>query len=153
MKTTTPTGEWFLRGETYYNILGDSPAQVLENAVKIMRLPHDLTREAVTAALLARESVMPTAIGLGFAVPHPRESIVSDEADAMVAVCYLEHAIDWAAPDGLPVETIFIVLSANHAGHLSILSAIASVVQEEGFREFISGKPTRTELVEYLENH
>lgn len=151
METIIPTIEWTLRGETYYNVLGDTPAQVLENAVKIMRPPHGLTREAVTAALLARESVMSTAIGLGFAVPHPRETIVEHDSDAMIAVCYLEHPVDWAAPDGLPVGTLFIVLSADHSGHLAVLSSIAAAVQEEEFRKFIDGKPTKEELAGYWE--
>jgi len=153
MEAVIPSTEWSLRGETYYNILGDNPTQVLENAVKIMRPPHGLTREAVAAALLARESVMSTAIGLGFAVPHPRETIVGDDADAMIAVCYLEHPVDWAAPDGMPVETLFVVLSADHAGHLAVLSSIAAAVQKEGFREFIGGKPTRDELADYWEKN
>jgi len=151
MDEAVSLSDWVRRGETYYNIPGDNPAQVLENAVKIMRPPPGLTREAVTVALLARESVMSTAIGLGFAVPHPRETIVEHDSDAMIAVCYLEHLVDWAAPDGQAVGTLFVVLSADHSGHLAVLSSIAAAVQEEKFREFIDGKPTREELAVYWE--
>ena len=140
---------WLTRGETYYNIQGDTQDEVLESAVKLMTPPNGLTREEILAALVAREHLMSTAIGLGFAVPHPREPIVENSADSLVAVCYLEHPVAWAAPDDLPVRTLFIVLSADHGEHLAVLSAIAEAVQREDFREFLATKPTKEELIAF----
>ena len=141
---------WLARGETYYNIQGDTQDEVLESAVKLMLPPKGLTREEILAALVAREHLMSTAIGLGFAVPHPREPIVEESADSLVAVCYLEHSVTWAAPpDDLPVHTLFIVLSADHGEHLAVLSAIAEAVQREDFREFLATKPTKEELIAF----
>ena len=140
---------WLTRGETYYNIQGDTQDEVLESAVKLMTPPKGLTREEILAALVAREHLMSTAIGLGFAVPHPREPIVENSADSLVAVCYLEHPVAWAAPDDLPVRVLFIVLSADHGEHLAVLSAIAEAVQREDFREFITTKPTKEELIAF----
>ena len=140
---------WLVHGETYYNIMGNIQDEVLESAVKLMTPPKGLTREEILAALVAREHLMSTAIGLGFAVPHPREPIVEDSADSLVAVCYLEHPVAWAAPDDLPVQTLFIVLSADHGEHLAVLSAIAEAVQREDFREFLATKPTKEELIAF----
>ena len=141
--------EWLAHGETYYNIQGDTQDEVLESAVRLMTPPRGLTRAQVLAALVAREHLMSTAIGLGFAVPHPREPIVEDSADSLMAVCYLEHAVAWAAPDDLPVQTLFIVLSADHGEHLAVLSAVAEAVQREDFREFLKTKPTKEELIDF----
>ena len=140
---------WLARGETYYNIQGDTQDEVLESAVKLMPPPKGLTSEEVLAALIAREHLMSTAIGLGFAVPHPREPIVENSADSLIAVCYLEHPVVWAAPDDLPVRTLFIVLSADHGEHLAVLSTVAEAVQREDFRQFLTTKPTKEELIAF----
>lgn len=150
MGETGSLAAWLSRGEVYFNIPGDRPESVLAAAMRIVQPPGAIGREEIFEALLERESVASTAIGEGFAVPHPREPMLQSEDDTLVAVCYLERKVGWDAPDGLPVDTLFIVLSAGQDGHLAILSEIASLAQTEEFREFLRAKPGQPELMAYI---
>jgi PTS system nitrogen regulatory IIA component len=115
--------------------------------VRAVALPEGLDREALIDALLSREEVMSTAIGNGIAIPHVRrfesESLKSDA----VYIAYLFEPIDWKAPDGKPVHTLFLVLAADETRHLQILAEIAQLASDEGFVEFLKTMPDRAALI------
>ena len=139
-----------VRSDVYFNLKGSTPEEVIASAVKLIKWPKGLDRSALKAALLERESLASTALGDGFALPHPRHLMLVNPEDAMVAVCYPEVPVDWGAPDGLPVTTIFFVLSAVPEQHLITLSCIARLVQDKAFRSLILQRPQRTELLEFM---
>ncbi|MCX7026045.1 MAG: PTS sugar transporter subunit IIA [Spirochaetes bacterium] len=136
--------------DVYFNLKGSTPEEVISSAVRLMRLPKGLDKSRLRAALLERESLASTALGEGFALPHPRHMMLSNPEDALVAVGYLEVPVDWCAPDGLPVTTIFLVLSAVPEQHLSTLSAIARLVQDKSFRLLAAQRPQKKELLEFM---
>ena len=84
-----------------------------------------------------REGLGSTGLGDGVAVPHGRVSGV-EAPTAYLAV--LPHPVDFAAPDGKPVDIVFLLLAAEGAGadHLDSLSAIAEIAKDgkkvEGLR-------------------
>jgi len=139
-----------MRSDVYFNLKGSTPVEVISSAVKLVRLPKGLDRSVFREALLERESLASTALGEGFALPHPRHLLLTKPEEASLTVGYLEVPVDWKAPDGVPVTTIFLVLSAVPEQHLCTLSALARLVQDNSFRLFVAQRPQKKELLEFM---
>ncbi len=139
------------KGGIFFGIEGKDIRSVIKNSVKNIRIPQGLSGEYVVSTLLEREEMMPTAIGKGFAIPHPRNPIVSDTESESVSLCVLKNKIDFGALDGLPVNAIFIVLCANARRHLEILSKISYLCQQDEFCKMFKKPGFEKEILEYIE--
>ena len=139
------------RGGVYYNISGQSPAEVLADAIATISLPEGVAREALLQAVLEREGLMPTAIGDGIAIPHPRSPMVGDPAEQLVSVCFLQEPIEWNALDGKPVGTIILLLSASPRLHLKTLSRVNYLCRQASFRSLLAARSSREELTLAIE--
>ena len=127
----------------------------LQFLVQTLSSSQKLDRDALLKALLSREEMMSTAIGNGIAIPHVRqfgsESPVGLQED-IVMVAYLFEPVDWNAPDGLPVHTLFLVLATDETRHLQILAEIAELASDEDFVAFLKTMPEREALVERIQS-
>jgi mannitol/fructose-specific phosphotransferase system IIA component (Ntr-type) len=88
-------------------------------------------RDALKDALLERERMGTTALGAGTALPHARSMVI---AEAVVVFARLRDGVDFAAPDGIPVRVVFLVVAPYGiagAAYLPILSAIARTVRDD----------------------
>lgn len=131
----------------------DALREVIDNLVASSMLTADLEKPAIKA-LLAREDVASTGIGMNVAIPHV-ELVGIDKA-----VCSLSvhpEGLEWAAVDGLPVHILFTVLrpadSNEHHDperHLEMMRWIAKLAREPDFRSFAVRVKTKTELVNLL---
>jgi nitrogen PTS system EIIA component len=135
------------RGGVYYNIAGSNPVEVLNEATKAMALPKSLDRESLLTAILEREALMPTALGHGVAIPHPRNSMLADAAAQRVAVFFLKSPVAYNALDRKPVSVLFLILSADARSHLATLAAVSHLCQSPAFLEFLATRPSKEELV------
>jgi len=138
------------RGGIYYNIAGSSPVEVLNEATKAMALPKGLDREALLTAILEREALMPTALGHGVAIPHPRNSMLSDHASQRVAVFFLKSPVAYNALDRKPVSVLFLILSADARSHLATLASVSHLCQSQVFLDFLAARPSKEELVKRI---
>lgn len=138
------------RGDVVNNVRGASPAEALASLVKTLQLPVSVDRKNLANALEERETLATTALGLGFAIPHPRRRIFDREERGLVAVAYLEHPVDWGAQDSKPASVLFLVLSGSDEQHLALLSEIATLAESEDFRRFIASNPQKDEILSYL---
>jgi nitrogen PTS system EIIA component len=138
------------RGGVYYNIGGANPVEALNEATKAMSLPKGLDRESLLTAILEREALMPTALGHGVAIPHPRNSMLTDAESQRVAVFFLKTPIAYNALDRKPVSVLFLILSSDAKSHLGTLAAISHLCQSPGFLDFLAKRPSKEELVERL---
>ncbi len=143
--------ELLKKGGIYYNIPGFEVKEIIKNAVSIISTPHEITKQAVISSLLDREEMMPTAIGKSIAIPHPRNPIVANLEHESISICFLEKKINYKAMDGEPVQTLFIVLSANQRRHLEILSKISFLCQQEDFVLLLREQSPDKEIFEYVE--
>ena len=150
MTGSSAVAELLRRGDVFYNISGEKPEEVLRAFVKVIRLPKALDRKVLADALIERESLATTAIGNSFAIPHPRARLLKDELSAFISVGYLANPVLWDSPDGKPVSTLFLLVSADGIQHLSLLAGIACLVDNDGFREFISSQPAKSELLGFI---
>ncbi len=94
-----------------------------------LALPWSPAREDTLREVKARESVFPTALGDGVALPHVRSANVQTVTLSAVA---LQHAIPFGSRDGSDVDLFVLVLSPINAPseHLKMLRAVAKLVAQ-----------------------
>ena len=85
-------------------------------------------------SLFAREKLGSTGLGQGVAIPHGR---IKSLRDAVAAFVKTEAAIPFDAPDGQPVNLIFVLLVPERATdlHLQLLGELAQMFSDKNFRE------------------
>ncbi len=92
---------------------------------------HGLDPNSVSDALLERESLGPTGVGHGVALPHARieglESVVG-------AFLRLERPIDFDAVDRQPVDIVFALFAPQDSGveHLKALALVSRTLRDSG---------------------
>ncbi len=100
-----------------------------------------LNAREVADAVLARESLMGTALGEEIAVPHAR---LSGLARPVLVIGHSASGIDFDAPDGEPVRLIFLLLTSRQddAAQVQIIGQIARFFRRADARELIyQGQP------------
>jgi PTS system nitrogen regulatory IIA component len=80
-------------------------------------------------------------------MPHVRNPMVLPVERPMVSLCYLDPAVDFGAPDGKPVHTLFTVVSTSIRGHLHLLSRLAYALREQSCRSLFSKRSSEAEVV------
>jgi PTS system nitrogen regulatory IIA component len=128
------------RGGVWYHIPGTSPAECLTHIIEALNLPATVPRSLLLEAVLEREALMPTSVGYGIALPHPRNPLITDEAGQFVAAAFPEQPVDWQALDGEPVHTVLLIVSASARFHLHTLSRINFLCQQESFRVLLKNR-------------
>jgi len=119
---------------------------VLRQVVAVMPLKEEGDRELLLQVLIAREGMGSTAVGDGIAIPHVRAPAVFHHVPPSITLCYLEHPVDFAAPDGRPVHTLFSIISPNIRGHLELLAKLATALHDQGFKAALQRRAGADEL-------
>lgn len=88
----------------------------------------------VFTQLIARERLGSTGLGKGIAIPHCR---ISNCPRPLGTLLTLEEPIDFEAPDGEPVDLLFVLLVPEEAqqAHLDILAHVAGLFSQATFCE------------------
>jgi nitrogen PTS system EIIA component len=141
----------FKRGGIYYKIEGETVEAVLKNSIEVIAIPQYLTRSQIFDAIADREKLMSTAIGNGIAIPHPRESVVTNPGDQSISLCFLNSKIDYSSLDGEGVNILFFILSSNPKNHLEILYKIIFLCQKKEFVALLERQAFRNEILQYIE--
>jgi len=135
------------RGGVWFNIPSSSPEQFIRDTLTALHLPPELDRQVLIQQTLLREATTSTAIGYGIALPHPATMVLSDEADAMIALAYPRYSLQWGTDPVESVRAAFFILSANRHAHLSALSAVASLCGAESFRALLYKQADQEEIL------
>jgi PTS system nitrogen regulatory IIA component len=138
------------RGGVFYDVAGATVTDVIKNVVQVIPLPPTVPRETLTYGLLHREEMMPTAIGKGIAMPHPREPLLTKPENQSISICFLKEPIDFHALDHEPVHTLFVILSADQTRHVETLSRISFLCQDENFIGLLKAKAAENEILDYI---
>jgi len=134
-------------GSVHFRVPGDDKPSVLRSVVELMTLPEEVDKEFLLQLLLGRESLGSTGLGNGIAVPHVRHPIVMRIPRPMITLCFLEHPIDFAAIDGMPVHTLFTITSPTIKAHLNLLSRLAYALRQTPFAEAIERKASQRSII------
>ena len=139
------------KGGIHYGIKGNNVIDVIKKAIAVIHIPHDITKEEIETSLIERESMMTTAVGRGIAFPHPRNPIIADVDSEQISICLLEKPVDFQALDGIPVHTLFIIISSNPKRHLEILSKLSYLCQHTDFINVIENKAGEEIILKHIE--
>ncbi len=119
------------------NILLDnestSKKRVFERVGLLFENNQQIARSQVFDSLFAREKLGSTGLGQGVAIPHGR---IAKLREATAAFVMTSHPIPFDAPDGQPVNMIFVLLVPERANdlHLQILGELAQMFSDTQFR-------------------
>lgn len=135
------------------------PLEATDKTAAIAELVHLLhesgqltDHDEVLQAVLAREAMRSTGIGLGLAVPHGKAHGCSGLA---VAAGKPKDAMEFDAVDGRPCTFIVLLVSpVDETGpHIQALAGISRLWQNVGFRAAVLGANTSDELHAAIERH
>ena len=135
------------RGGVYYRVEGTNPKAILENMAKALPMFPNLDIQALLKASLEREALMSTGIGRGIAVPHPRNPVLQEGGAPFVALGFPDTPVDWYTPDGSRVYGVFWVVSKSAKQHLSALSEINFLCQQEKILTLIKTRASEDEVI------
>ncbi len=102
--------------------------QALQEMSERASLVSGLPAREIFDSLLQRERLGSTGVGDGVAIPHGKLA----KCEQIFGVfARLERAIDFEAPDGLPVDLIFMLIAPESAGadHLKALAMSARLLR------------------------
>lgn len=117
----------------------DVSAHRLDDAIQIMvedlaaknviRQEHVAT---IVDGLLQREAVSSTSIGHSLSVPHVYLDCIDE---AVISIARLKHGLNVGAPDGAPVQFVFLLIGPTDSTgeHLDSLASIARLMSDDEF--------------------
>jgi len=126
------------------NVLADlavtSKKRLFEQVGLLFENRHGIARSRVFDSLFERERLGSTALGQGVAIPHGR---LKGLKEALCAFARLAQPVPFDAPDGKPVQLVFVLLVPEQATekHLQILSEIAQMFSDRALREAMASAP------------
>ena len=126
-----------------------SKKRLFQEIADVVHNAYDLNEPRTVEALLERESLGPTGVGHGVALPHAR----LQDVDQVVGVfILLEKPIDFGAVDRQPVDIAFSLFAPEDAGveHLKALALVSRTLREPTFCTKLRANPDATTLYAIL---
>ncbi len=112
-------------------VLGNltSKKRLFQELGDLAAVSYGLSGSDVTNALQERESLGPTGVGRGVALPHARLSGVRSVLGAFVR---LERPLDFDAVDRQPVDLVFALFAPEESGvdHLKALALVSRTMRD-----------------------
>ncbi|MDB5838628.1 MAG: ptsN2 [Herminiimonas sp.] len=117
-----------------------SKKRAFEQAGLIFENNFGIARSTVSDNLFARERLGSTGLGHSVAVPHGR---IKGLKAPIAAFMRLAEPIPFESPDARPVNLLVFLLIPDHVTqqHLEILSEIAEMFSDDGFRTALASDP------------
>jgi len=131
------------------NILLDldvtSKKRMFEQAGLLFENNQGLARSLVFDSLFSRERLGSTGLGEGVAIPHGR---IKGLKEAVGAFVRLAQPVPFDAPDGKPVNLVFLLLVPEQATeqHLRILSDLAQMLSDRELRDKLATEPDASKI-------
>lgn len=128
-----------------------SKKRVFEQAGLLFENNQGIARSTVFDSLFARERLGSTGLGQGIAIPHGRIKGLKEAAGAFLR---LAAPVQFDAPDGRPVNLLFVLLVPEQANetHLQLLSELAQMFSDRSFREGLIDAPDAAHIHEMFVN-
>ena len=106
-----------------------SKKRLMQDIGDLAHNAYDLDAGTVVEALMARESLGPTGVGHGVALPHARLDGIDQVVGAFVV---LDKPIDFSSVDRQPVDLAFALFAPVDAGveHLKALALVSRTLRD-----------------------
>ena len=143
----------------FSNLLKPEAIRIFSSVSSKKRLLHDIAGIAeacyqtdysqTVEALIERESLGPTGVGGGIALPHAR----LEQLDKVVgAFVLLENPVEFEAIDKQPVDVVFGLFAPKSAGveHLKALALVSRTLREQSIVAKLRSNPKSSTLYTIL---
>lgn len=110
----------------------DEALQALVDALRdANKLQHP---DDFLAAILEREKIVTTGIGMGVAIPHAK---LANYDDFFIAIALIKEGIQWESIDHAPVRLVFMIGGPDdkQTEYLQILSCLTIAIKDEERRK------------------
>lgn len=117
----------------YLNV--DGRDEALQALVDLLETEGKLlNKEAFYQAILERERIVSTGIGMGVAVPHAK---LSGYSTFFIAIGIHQKGIPWDALDGVPIRLVFMIGGPDdkQTEYLQLLSRLTLAIKDEERRK------------------
>lgn len=124
----------------------DKTGAILELAEAICRTSVVADKREFIEAILEREKILSTGIGIGIAVPHAKLGSIRD---IVIAIGRKPEGIEFDSLDGKPVFVI-VMIGANRDdqhGYLQVLAKVSRLFKEEEVRNSVLAARGREEIL------
>ena len=120
--------------------------RLVDVAVEVKELP---AKDRFYQAVVDRENLVSTAIGMGVAIPHAKLPVYSD---FFVAVGILSKGVDWNAIDDSLVRLVFLIGGPDdrQTDYLKLLSSLTVAMRDEQLRRRLLTAPSPQAVVAIL---
>jgi len=104
-------------------------------------------KEVFHNAIIEREKIVSTSVGMGVAIPHAKLDIYDD---FFIIIGILRKGVDWNALDDTPVRLVFMIGGPDdkQTEYLQILSGLTSAIKDEERRKKMLTVTTPEEVIE-----
>lgn len=101
-------------------------------------------------AIIEREKIVTTGIGMGVAIPHAK---LQEYDDFFIAIGILVDGVNWDSLDNNPVRLVFLIGGPDdkQTEYLQILSSLTLAVKDEERRKKILNAKSPDEVVKLFE--
>lgn len=102
-------------------------------------------------AIIDREKIVSTGIGMGAAIPHAK---LSSYDNFFIAIGILKKGLDWNSLDGSPVRVIFLIGGPDdkQTEYLQILSKLTQMIKDDQIRKKLLTLTSPDELIEIFDS-
>ena len=123
--------EFLHRGGIFYNVAGSAKEKAIQSCLELIRkgFPH-MDAKRLFVSIMDRESLCPTAVGHGIALPHP-QSFGKFTALSYVSLCFLEKPIPFGALDNENVDILFFIFPRSEMRFLRIQSKLLRLLKDD----------------------
>ena len=127
---------------------------VLRELVGLVVPPHEAKwRETLFEALKAREDLCPTCVSEGIAIPHSRNALVGLVDHAVLAYGRHPGGVEYGALDQKPIHHFFLLCAPNVRDHLQLLSRLARLLNQPGFRPALEQARDATSVLALVQQY
>lgn len=106
-------------------------------------------KEEFYEALIDREKIVSTGIGMAVAIPHAK---LASYDNFFISIAILSKGVDWNTIDGTPVRIVFMIGGPDdkQTEYLQILSGITSAIKREECRKRVINAKSADEVIDQL---
>lgn len=101
-------------------------------------------------AVIHREELFSTAIGGGFAIPHPRRPLPEAIAGPILVIARTSQGIAFGAPDGRLTTLFLLTASQDDRHHLHTLARLFRMLRDDKFVARLEAAETPGEMIDLM---
>lgn len=141
----------YIQKDSIFFLDADSRDEALKSMVDQLHSSGKLSNpRTFLHAVMEREKIISTGIGMGVAVPHAK---LSDFPDFFIAIgIQKEKGLDWGALDNAPVQIIFLIGGPENQQkeYLQILSCLTQAIKNDEIRKSLIMSTSSDEVAQNL---